>query len=225
MAEKLFIIIPCYNEGEHICSTLQELTSSGYSNVILVDDGSDTPIVNFVADKNVHVLRHPINLGQGAALETGMEYARRHDADAVIHFDADGQHDSSDIPAFLNALKDADLVIGSRFLTIKSISQVPIMRRLLLKIACFVNFMFCHIWLSDAHNGFRALNRKALEAICIKENRMAHASEILILAQKAKLKIKEVPTTIRYTDYSRQKGQKWYNSINIFIDLILNQFM
>ena len=204
---------------------MQELISSGYSNIILVDDGSDTHIGKLVGDKNVHVLRHPINLGQGAALETGMEYARRHAADAVIHFDADGQHDASDIPAFLDALKDADLVIGSRFLTINSMSQVPIMRRLLLKMARFVNFIFCHIWLSDAHNGFRALNRKALNAICIKENRMAHASEILILAKKAKLRIKEVPTTIRYTDYSRQKGQKWYNSINIFIDLILNQFM
>ena len=225
MSGKLFIIIPCYNEGEHIRNTLQELILSGYSNIIVVDDGSDTPIEDFVSDMNVHVLRHPINLGQGAALETGMEYARRHDADTVIHFDADGQHDASDIPAFLDALKDADMVIGSRFLTKEGVANVPTMRRLLLKIACFVNFIFCHIWLSDAHNGFRALNRKALGAICIRENRMAHASEILILAKKAKLRIKEVPTTIRYTDYSRQKGQKWYNSINIFLDLILNQFM
>ena len=95
----------------------------------------------------------------------------------------------------------------------------------MLRCARVVNGVFTGMWLTDAHNGFRALGRKALEAIDLTENRMAHATEIMSQIRAAKLTVKEVPVTIRYTDYSQAKGQKWTNSLNILIDLILNKIM
>ena len=119
----------------------------------------------------------------------------------------------------------ADVVIGSRFLRESDLAQVPKGKRLVLRCARIVNGVFTGMWLTDAHNGFRALGRKALEAIDLTENRMAHATEIMSQIRAAKLTVKEVPVTIRYTDYSQAKGQKWTNSLNILIDLILNKIM
>lgn len=91
--------------------------------------------------------------------------------------------------------------------------------------ARYVNFLFTGLLLSDAHNGFRALNRKAAELIRIKENRMAHASEILILVKKHKLRLKEVAVEVRYTEYSKAKGQSGWNSIRILFDLLLHKLL
>ncbi len=224
MDSAVFIIIPAFNEGNVLRNTVQELLPSG-AQVVVVDDGSDASPWPLLQDLPIHFLRHPVNLGQGAALQTGMDYARRLGANAVIHFDADGQHDASAIPEMLAALASADLVLGSRFLREEDARQIPAGRRMLLRLARVINFLFTGVWLTDAHNGFRALNRHALETIRLSENRMAHATEILSRARQAKLRIREVPVSIRYTDYSRGKGQKWYQSLNILIDLILNKFM
>jgi hypothetical protein len=120
---------------------------------------------------------------------------------------------------------EADIVLGSRFLEKKHSRAVPPLRRLLLKVAILVNGIFSGIWLSDAHNGFRALNRKALESIELTENRMAHATEILIQMKKHKLRYQEIPTLIEYSGYAREKGQSSLNSINILIDLIFNRIL
>ena len=224
MNDKIFIVIPSYNEGDVLRHTVEELLPCGYS-VVVVDDGSRIDPWPMLQDLPIHFVRHPVNLGQGAALQTGMDYARLHHAEAVVHYDADGQHDFRDIPRFLEALKDADMVLGSRFLRQADAAQVPLPNRCLLQLARLVNFVFTGCWLTDAHNGFRALGRKALENIRLTENRMAHATEILSRARVAKLRLREIPVTILYTDYSKAKGQKWYNSLNILIDLILNKLM
>lgn len=221
--DSIFIVIPSYNEGEVLRDTVSSLQSLPYE-IVVVDDGSKVDSHPMLAGLRVHYLRHPLNLGQGAALQTGMDYALEKGADVVIHFDADGQHDLNDIPTFLNALENgADVVLGSRFLRASDLEQVPKGKRILLRGAKIINGIFTGMWLTDAHNGFRALNRKALEAIDLTENRMAHATEILSLIKAAKLKVQEVPVTIRYTEYSQAKGQKWTNSINILIDLILSK--
>lgn len=221
----VYIVIPCYNEGEILRKTVEALLPLGYE-VVVVDDGSYEDPHETLADLTIHYLRHPINLGQGAALQTGMDYARSQGADAVIHFDADGQHDKDDIPRFLAALEaGADVVVGSRFLRESDLAHVPKGKRLLLRCARIVNGLFTGMWLTDAHNGFRALGRKALETIDLTENRMAHATEIMSQIRIAKLKVAEIPVTIHYTEYSQAKGQKWTNSLNILIDLILNKIM
>ncbi len=223
--KNVYVVIPSYNEGETLRRTVESLLPCGYE-IVVVDDGSREDPRTMLADLPIHYLRHPINLGQGAALQTGMDYAKAQGAEAVIHFDADGQHDKDDIPQFLAALESgADVVIGSRFLRESDLAHVPKGKRLVLRCARIVNGIFTGMWLTDAHNGFRALSRKALEAIDLTENRMAHATEIMSQIRAAKLSVKEVPVTIRYTDYSQAKGQKWTNSLNILIDLILNKIM
>ena len=224
MPQRAIIVIPCYNEGEALKTSVQELLDHDYE-VIVVDDGSEHSAWEQIKELPVHFLRHCINLGQGAALQTGMDYAKRLGADAVVHFDADGQHSPADIPALLAALENCDIAMGSRFLRAEDLAQVPFMKRQLLRCARLVNYAFTGLWLTDAHNGFRALGPKALACIDLTENRMAHATEILSQVKAHGLTWREVPTSIRYTSYSKQKGQKWYNSLNILIDLILNKIL
>ena len=140
--------------------------------------------------------------------------------------DADGQHNFKEIPLLLQPLINgsSDIAIGTRFKRDEDIKQIPKARKIILKTAIIINGLFTGIWLSDAHNGFRALNNNALSKIKLKENRMAHASEILSQIKMGKLRYEEVPVNIVYTDYSKMKGQSSINSINIFIDLILKNF-
>lgn len=225
MSERVFIIVPCFNESAVLRRTVEELLPLGHS-VVVVDDGSAEPALRLVAGLPVHLLRHPLNLGQGAALQTGMDYALARGAEACVHFDSDGQHSRGDIPRFLEALRQgADLVVGSRFLRPQDLALVPRLKRLVLQGGRLVNLLLAGVWLSDSHNGFRALNRTAMEKIRLRENRMAHASEILAQAHRLGLRISEVPTTIHYSAYARQKGQRLSNALNIVIDLILNKVL
>ena len=223
MQKRAFAVIPCYNEGEVLRETLEKLIALDVCGIIVVDDGSDTPVYPRIQDLPVHCLRHCINLGQGASLQTGMEYAKRLGAEAVVHFDADGQHRPEDVPRFLEALQECDIVLGSRFLRNEDKTAVPFGKRILLRVARIVNFIFTGLWLSDAHNGFRALGIKALDCIDLTENRMAHATEIMSQIRKGRLVVKELPVNIDYTAYSKAKGQRWYNSLNILFDLIISK--
>lgn len=195
----------------------------GSYKIVLIDDGSVVPVSSFLRAQGVFVLRHGINLGQGAALQTGMDFAKLQHATAVVHFDADGQHNYLEIPLMLAPIlaSEADFVLGSRFLSPQHIAQIPQGRRWLLRAARAVNYLFTGLYLSDAHNGFRALSQKALENTQLTECRMAHATEILQIIKKSQLPYTEVPTHIVYTDYSKQKGQSSLNAINIFFDLLL----
>jgi glycosyltransferase involved in cell wall biosynthesis len=220
----VFVIVPCYNEQHSILlDVLVQLLKAEY-NVVLVDDGTTEKIKLSLANESLHVIRHRINLGQGAALETGTNYALQKKAKYIIHFDADGQHCASDIPDLLNPLltDNADIVFGSRFLGTDA-TQIPSTKRILLQIARYINYVFTGILLTDAHNGLRALNLKAASQLRITENRMAHASELLMLVRNKKLRYTEVPVQIKYTAYSLQKGQSIWNSIRIFFDLILHK--
>ena len=223
MGSEIFIIIPVYNESAVIAQTLQDVMKTGHQ-VIVVDDGSIDDTAYIVKKFRVHYLFHPVNLGQGAALQTGMDFAKRHDAFAVVHFDADGQHRASDIETLLQPIlaEECDVVFGSRFLQ-KQQPQMPFSRKIFLKLARYVNWLFTGILLSDAHNGLRALSHQALNSIHFSENKMAHASEILWQINDNELIYREVPVTIDYTAYSKRKGQSLWNSINIIFDLLFKK--
>src|SRR5687767_142685 len=223
-AEEIYIIIPAYNESDVLRTTAEELLSLKYQ-VVIVDGGSKPPLQPLVAGLKVHYLLHPVNLGQGASLQTGMEYALSQGAKLLVHFDADGQHQPADIPVLAAAVESgkADVALGSRFLRSEDRKAVPFSKRLLLGMARMINGVFTGLWLTDAHNGFRVLSASAASRIQIKENRMAHATEILTLIKRNKLRYTERPTHIRYTDYSKAKGQRPMNAFNILIDLILNK--
>ncbi len=222
----VYVVIPCYGEsGEVLRGVVSSLLAAGHE-VVLVDDGSPEAASGAVSGLPVHCLRHAVNLGQGAALQTGMAYCRRLGASAVIHFDADGQHEVADIPKLLSALAGgADVALGSRFLPGSGSSELPRGRRALLRAARVVNGLLTGLWLTDAHNGLRALNARALARIDLHENRMAHATEILEQIRRAGLRVVEVPVTVRYTAYSRGKGQRWSGAVTILLDWLMNRLM
>ncbi len=159
-------------------------------------------------------------MGQGAALQTGIKFALQKNANIFVTFDADGQHMPADIAPMLEMLKGNDIVFGSRF-TNQNKTKVSLTRRALLSFARYLNFILTGILLTDAHNGLRVFNRKAALGINILENRMAHATELLIIVAKNKFKYTEAPVHINYTPYSVKKGQKSFHSFKVLQDIFL----
>lgn len=221
----IYVVIPAYNEGTVVRRTVQSLSNQYH--IVVVDDASTDNTFNALCDLDIHFLRHQINMGQGAALQTGMDYAYEQGADIVVHFDADGQHSATDIPRFVEELQrhSVDIVLGSRFLRDEDLQAVPPLRRSLLRVARIINGFLTGMWLSDAHNGFRVMNRRALQAIKLKENRMAHATEICMQIRRQNLKYVESPSHIIYTEYSQEKGQRWQGSFNILVDIFINKYL
>ncbi len=221
---EVFVVIPAFNEGAVLRSTVAGVTHFGYT-VVVVDDGSATPAEGRLGGLNAYCLRHVINLGQGAALRTGAEFALARGAAVVVNFDADGQHSPELIERLIDPIVRGlcEVALGSRFLDENDRRLVPRPKRVLLRMGAVVSWMFTGVRLSDTHNGFRAFSRRAAEKIQLRESGFAHATEILGLIRRAKLSWTEVPVTIRYTDYSRAKGQKMSNSFNIVIDLMLRK--
>lgn len=222
---KVFIVIPAYNEKEKIAGVINGLKSSSYKDIIVVDDFSSDSTYDAAKKAGAAVLRHVINRGQGASLKTGIDYALKKGADIIVTFDADGQHNAEDIKNVIAPVtnKKADVTLGSRFLDKRS--NVPLLKRLTLKAGILFTFIYSGVLLTDTHNGLRAFSRKAAEIIEIKQDRMEHASEIIDEIRKKKLRFKEVPVRISYTEYSIRKGQSPFNSIRIAARLIWSRFL
>jgi len=222
----IFIIIPAYNEAEMIQQTLKPLLEYG-CRVVVVDDGSTDGTGAQLGALPVTVIRHIVNLGQGAALQTGMTYALSQGAGVIVHFDADGQHNHRDIQRLVQPVLagQADVALGSRFLNKEDTREIPLLKRFLLRLATLFTVVVSGIRLTDTHNGFRAFSRAAAQRIDIRENGMAHASEIIHKIARAKLSYVEVPVHVLYTDYSRRKGQSVLNSVNIVCDFIIGRLL
>lgn len=216
-----WVVIPAYNEGPVLAEVLRRVLRV-CPNVVVVDDGSTDETLQIAAGEPVHLLRHLINLGQGAALQTGISYALRCGARWIVTFDADGQMDEKEIPALCRALAhgDAEVALGTRFAG--QGTPMPALRRLVLRMAVVFTRLTTGLPVSDTHNGFRALSRAAGQRIRLRQNRMAHASEILQAIARQRLRFTEVPVSIRYTDYSMAKGQSLLNSFNILWELLLH---
>lgn len=217
-----WIVIPAFNEGEVIFDVVSNVRIS-YPSVVVVDDCSSDDTGDRAYAAGAHVVRHPINLGQGAALQTGITYAIRSGANAVVTFDADGQHRVEDIAVLLEAQAQtgAQIVVGSRFLG--STLNIPPIRRAVLKLAVIFSRLISGVKLTDAHNGLRLMMRDAALKLRIRQNRMAHASEIVNQIGILKLSVAEVPVTIVYTEYSLRKGQRLSNAFNILFELFTDK--
>jgi glycosyltransferase involved in cell wall biosynthesis len=212
------VVIPAYNEARVIARVVIDLEHAGYS-VLVVDDGSTDATADIARAAGAAVVRHPFNLGQGAALQTGIEYALADSADVIITFDADGQHRASDITRLTDALarERADFALGSRFLG--QAPDLPPLRRVLLKAATVFTRLTTGLQLTDTHNGLRAMTRRGAAAIHLRQNRMAHASEFLAQIASSGLRCVERPCTIEYTAYSLAKGQRLRDAVLILLDL------
>jgi glycosyltransferase involved in cell wall biosynthesis len=214
---RIWVVIAAYNEASVIARVVGDVAGRGY-HVVVVDDGSSDGTAER-ASAAAAVVRHPINLGQGAALQTGVDYALRQGAEVVVTFDADGQHRAADIERLVAALRDAraDFALGSRFLG--HAVALSMARRLLLRAATVFTRLTTGLHLTDTHNGLRAMTRRGAEKIRLRQNRMAHASEILAQIAASGLPYVEVPVRIEYTAYSLAKGQRLGDALAILFDL------
>ncbi|WP_030055813.1 MULTISPECIES: glycosyltransferase family 2 protein [Streptomyces] len=221
--DDVWLVIPAYNEGQVIADVVEGARKT-FPNIVVVDDGSGDDSAKHIMSTGAHLVRHPVNLGQGAALQTGLAYAlAQPDAKYFATFDADGQHQTADVEKMVALLREGetDVVLGSRF--IEQNGQVPWIKRVVLRTAATVSPTARKLKLTDAHNGLRVLNREAAGRLRITMNGMAHASEIVSFLAGSDLRVAELPVDILYTDYSRAKGQSLINGVNIIFDISLRE--
>lgn len=221
---KIFCVIPAYNEGKTIAKVIIDVKPF-VTQIVVVDDCSNDNTCDLAARQGAVVLRHIINRGQGAALKTGTEYALRHGAEIILHFDGDGQFSPADIAKAAEPLAagEADIVFGSRFLGgSKGIEQMPKFKKnIIMPLARLINKLFFGIEMTDPQSGFRAMTAEAAEKFTWEQDRYAHCSEILFEIHKSGLRIKEIPITIYYHKF----GQKLSGGFRILKDLFLAKLM
>ncbi len=221
---KVVAVIPAYNEEVRVALAIKD-AASFVDDVVVVDDCSRDATLSAAYEAGAHVVHHVVNRGQGAALQTGTEYALNElNADMIVHFDADGQMRGEDIPVLLEPLyrNEADVVLGSRFMGKKA--DMPLTRFLTLRAALLFTMMVSGIRVTDTHNGFRALSAKAAREMSITIDRMAHGSEILDLIKVKKLKFVERPVSIRYTQDTLKKGQSFFDGFTVIKDFFKAKF-
>lgn len=214
-----YLVIPLFNEGA-VIGDVVAAARRVFSRVVVVDDGSSDDSAARARSAGAFVVQHPVNLGQGAALQTGIEVALTLGARYLVTFDADGQHRVEDALAMVERLRagEADVVFGSRFLDART--RPGLLKRLVLRLAVAYSNLSTGVRLTDTHNGLRALTREAAQALRIRQNRMAHASEIIEQVGASGLRWVEHPVHILYTEYSKAKGQSVLNAVNILTELI-----
>jgi glycosyltransferase involved in cell wall biosynthesis len=218
--DDVWLVIPLYNEATVIGDVVRGARAV-FRHVVCVDDGSGDGSADQARAAGALVLRHAVNLGQGAALQTGIAFARRQPgARFVVTFDADGQHRVEDALAMVELARRDDLAIvfGSRFLDDRT--RPGLLKRVVLRTAVWFTNQSTGLRLTDAHNGLRVVRTDAARRLDLRQDRMAHASEIVLQLGRTGLPWAEHPVHVLYTDYSRAKGQSLWNSVNILVDLV-----
>ncbi|NDZ97654.1 glycosyltransferase family 2 protein [Streptomyces sp. SID6673] len=221
--DDVWLVIPVYNEAQVIRKVAAD-AARVFPNIVCVDDGSKDDSADEIVAAGARLVRHPVNLGQGAAIQTGVEYARMQPgARFFVTFDADGQHRVEDVVAMIERLRTepVDIVVGTRFAEGRS-ESVPPLRRMALRTIVFLSPRTRRLGLTDAHNGLRAFNRTVADQLDLMMGGMSHASEFVALIDHYNWRVTEQPVTILYTDYSRAKGQSLINGVNIVADGLLH---
>jgi glycosyltransferase involved in cell wall biosynthesis len=224
--EDVWIVIPAFNEATVISDVVADVRLV-FDNVVCVDDGSRDDTAEQAWKAGAHVVRHPVNLGQGAAIQTGIEYARRRPGATVFAtFDADGQHRVQDVVRMIDRLgaEELDIVVGTRFAA-STPNNMPALRRRLFPLIAKLSPTSRKLGLTDAHNGLRVFNKTVADGLNLTMSGMAHASEIIALIVENGWRVAEEPVEILYTDYSMSKGQPLVNGVNIIFDGLLRKRM
>lgn len=219
--ERVWVVVAAFNEARVIGNVLRDLNQYPYQ-VVVVDDGSSDGTDKVALEHAVTVLVHGVNLGQGAALQTGITFALRAGAEYIVTFDADGQHCAEEIEKMLERCEKGGyaVALGTRFGEGGAAVNITWRKNLALRIAIVMTRWMTGLKVTDTHNGLRVFSRYAAEQIRITQNGMAHASEILSQIAARRLSYIEVPVTITYTEYSRKKGQSLWNGVNILWELL-----
>jgi polyprenyl-phospho-N-acetylgalactosaminyl synthase len=216
--QDVWIVIPAYREATVLGDVVADVRSV-FPHVVCVDDGSGDGTGAAALAAGAHVVTHPVNLGQGAAIQTGVEYARRQPGAAVFAtFDADGQHRVKDVVAMIDRLvhDGVDLVVGTRFAGV--VNRTPPVKKAVLRTAALLSRRNRRLGLTDAHNGLRVFNRRVADELDITVSGMGHADEFIALADEKHWRVAEEPVDILYTEYSKAKGQPLLNGVNILFD-------
>jgi polyprenyl-phospho-N-acetylgalactosaminyl synthase len=222
-SQGVWIVIPAFNEAAVIGEVIADVRSA-FENVVCVDDGSTDGTGEIARRAGAHLVRHPINLGQGAAIQTGVEYARRQPGARVFAtFDADGQHRVKDVAAMIDRLgaEDVDVVIGTRFGKHEEGSRPPFFKRIVLRTAAKLSRRGRRLGLTDTNNGLRVFNKKVADGLDITMSGMSHANEFVMLIAENHWRVVEQPVEVLYTEYSKSKGQPLLNGVNIIFDGLL----
>ncbi len=218
----VWIIVPAFNEASVIADVIADVRTV-FDHVVCVDDGSRDDTGPRALSAGAHLVRHPVNLGQGAAIQTGVEYARSRPGAAVFAtFDADGQHRVKDVVRMIDRLtaENLDIVVGTRFGD-RPPATMPLLRRLLFPVIAKLSPSSRRLRLTDAHNGLRVFNKTVADGLNLTMNGMSHASEFIALIVENHWRVAEEPVEILYTDYSMSKGQPLVNGVNIIVDGLL----
>ncbi|MBS3096387.1 glycosyltransferase family 2 protein [Candidatus Woesearchaeota archaeon] len=209
---KIFAVIPAYNEENNIVSIIKK-TKRYVGNIIVVDDGSNDKTKEVAENANAVVLRHIINLGKGATLKTGCDFAIRKGAKYMIVLDADAQHNPDDIPRFINKLKKYDIVFSYRSVSSK---MPPVLRFGNWFISGIVRALY-GINLNDTQCGFRAFSKEAYRKIGWNSSDYSMESEMISNVGKQKLKYVQIPIQTVYSD--RYKGTTVVDGIKIVLNM------
>lgn len=223
--DDVWVIVPCYNEGPVVRGVIENVREH-FPNVVAVDDGSRDNSAAEILAAGARLVQHPVNMGAGSAYQTGIEFALRDpEAEFFVTFDADGQHQVDDVVDMVNHLRKADVevLIGSRFLG--TVAGMSTSRRALLKAAVVFERATSGIALTDAHQGLRVFRRSFARVLDLKSHDMSWASEFLTRMAEHHTSYEEYPVHVVYTDYSRGKGQRSINSVNIGVDVLINKLL
>lgn len=217
----IYVVMPAYNESKTIKKVIEDIRERNL-NIVVIDDGSHDETYEIAAESTSHtgsVYRHVINRGLGAALETGIKAALAKNADIIVTFDADGQHDPDDIIPVCKPImeKRADVVIGTR-----NFNEMPASKKFGNTVMDIITRIFYGIHVKDSQSGLRAFNRKAAGVLDINSRGYGVSSEIIGEIKRYNLKVEEVEIKTIYTDYSMSKGTNLTVGLKILAKLIIN---
>ena len=222
----VWLVIPCFNEATVIRDVIANARKT-FPNIVAVDDGSKDGSPEQILAGGAHLVQHPVNLGQGAAIQTGVEYARAQPGARIfVTFDADGQHQVHDVENMIARLRkdDLDIVVGTRFGAYeRESSQVPLIKRIVLRIVVALSPKLKRLGLSDAHNGLRVMGHRFGNELQLRMNGMSHASEFVDIMGSGEWTVGEGPVDVLYTEYAMSKGQSLFNGVNILADGLLGK--
>ena len=222
---RTFVVVPAYNEEKTIEKVLNDLLNMGFEFVVVDDgsvDGTNNIVKKFIEEKKQgYLCRHLLNRGLGAAIKTGIEAALEENADVIVTFDADGQHDPNDIYSVINPIinSEADVSIGTR-----NFNDMPRNKIYGNSVMNIITLIFYGINVGDSQSGLRAFNRKAANEIVINARDYGVSSEIIGEIKRHNLKLKEVPMKTIYTDYTMKKGTNLFEGLKILSKLIFKLF-
>ncbi len=221
MKKKIYILIAAFNEAGAIDQVIKEVKTAGYKNIILIDDGSSDDTLRIAKKNRVQIIHHLINRGKGAAVKTGIEIAKKLNAQIIVTMDGDGQHNPKNIKEMIKKIDQGfDVVLGSRMIDSKGMPKSRVAAN---HLGNFFTWLLYGIWVSDSQSGFRAYNKKAFFLIDTKSDHYEFDSEVISEISRNNLKTVEVPIETRYTKYSlgKKNKQSLLNGVSMFFRMIL----